>query len=192
MKQKKSFSQMFVITLATVLLLVMIVALFFVIPAAGRIYHKVKFCLDDGTVLQTVRVEDGKTAKYKGDLPTQDADSRYTYTFQCWVGEDRVEIVDLSEVKEDMTVYAYFKKEWIKYSLTIPENVSVTKDGTPLTEESAIYYGDEIVISYTETVGHHKTIFKVNGEDVDNGTTITVRGNVEIVYEEELSEESGD
>ncbi len=170
----------------------MFVALFFVIPAAARIFHKVKFCLDDGTVLQTVRVEDGKTAIYKGELPTQDADSRFTYEFSCWVGEDRVEIVDLSEVKEDMVVYAYFKKEWIKYSLSVPEHVGVTKDGAPLTQDSVIYYGDEIVISYTETAGHHKTVFKVNGEDVDNGATITVRGNVEIVYEEELAVESGD
>lgn len=182
MTQKKSFSKSLALSLALILVLPMIAL---IVSACGsKTYHKVTFYDEDKeTILRYVKVEDGKTAKYTAELPTKAGDQTYRFVFKNWVDENGV-LADLTDIQEDKSVYASYRQEYVEYTLTKPAQVTVRKGGSALANGDTLHYGDEIVITYTETAGKHMTAFKLNGDNIKNGTLYMVKGNVEIVYQE--------
>ncbi len=71
-----------------------------------------------------------------------------------------------------------------EYSIgQIPTQVTVTRNGHTLSSNEAIYYGDQLNISYTESEGHHKETFAVNGAEYASGVWV-VKGDLSIEYTE--------
>ncbi len=69
-----------------------------------------------------------------------------------------------------------------EYSIgTIPSQVTVTRNGHTLSSNEAIYYGDQLSISYRETEGYHKDTFSVDGAELV-GNVYVVKGNINITY----------
>lgn len=71
------------------------------------------------------------------------------------------------------------------YSVTFGNGVSVLNGSTNVTSGEQVSYGTSLVVSYTLTDGYKLTSFQVNGVDTENNATITVTGNIEIVFAEE-------
>ena len=73
-----------------------------------------------------------------------------------------------------------------EYSIgTIPEEVSVIRNGHSLSSNETIYYGDELVITYKLWEDCTLNEFSVTGAEFIHGTenTYKVMGNTEIVYD---------
>lgn len=78
----------------------------------------------------------------------------------------------------------------IEYSLgTIPSGVTVRRNGSTLSSNATIYYGDSLTISYTLPSGMKLTSFKVNNQNFTNGGTLSVTGNVNITFTYEKVED---
>ena len=74
-----------------------------------------------------------------------------------------------------------------EYSIgQIPTQVTVTRNGHTLSSNEAIYYGDQLTISYTESEGHHKDTFSVDGAEFAGGVWI-VKGDLTISYTEAIN-----
>lgn len=81
----------------------------------------------------------------------------------------------------NVTVYAEFEK--IPYSITIPNEVMVKREGTILTNSDKVYIDDVLTITY-DSPAHFETIVKVNNTPIASGNTFTVEtANVVITYE---------
>ncbi len=71
-----------------------------------------------------------------------------------------------------------------EYSLgNIPSQVTVKRNNKVLSSTDAIYYGDQLEISYTESEGHQKETFSVDGAELVGGVYV-VKGNLTIEYTE--------
>lgn len=181
MERKKSWKKSLALALAAVFMLPVIAI---IVSACGdKVYHKVTFYSDDRqTVLGYVKVEDGKEAKFR--TPTKESGKKLYFEFVNWVDEEG-NVADLTEVKEDMVVYATFVEKYVPYHLTKPAQVTVVREGDALQDGAEIHYDDKLRISYTASAGYVVTTFQVNGEDFTSGNNFVVKGNVEIVYREE-------
>lgn len=144
--------------------------------------YKVVFMSEDKTQKLGEVVVDYNTSATFSE-PTKESDNTFNYLFSGWVNS-KGETVDLGSIKDNLTVYASFESEYIKYSLTVPSGVTVLRDGEPLSSESEIHFGDELIISYTETAGFHMTKFSINGNSVENNASFVADGNVVIEYQE--------
>lgn len=185
MEQKRSFAKAFALALAVVVLLPVMALL--VSACGGKkpadVYYTVTFYSDDRTtVLSSVKVKEGEDAVFTG-TPTKTANNRYYYEFKYWLDENNVQ-ADLTAVKSDFSVYAYFEQKYVMYTLTKPAQVTVTRGGSSLQNGNVLRYGDSIIVSYTVTPGKRMSDFKVNGVKASNNSRHDVRGNVEIVYQE--------
>ena len=70
----------------------------------------------------------------------------------------------------------------------IPEQIEITNANGLLSEGDYVTYGEELTIRYIESIGYHKTVFKINGQEVNaESYTFNVQGNVTIEYEEALT-----
>ena len=56
-------------------------------PPVGPKIFTIRFLNWDGTVLETVEVEEGQTPVYGGTEPTKESDETYNYTFNGWLPE---------------------------------------------------------------------------------------------------------
>jgi len=56
-------------------------------PPVGPKIFTIRFLNWDGTVLETVEVEEGQTPVYGGTEPTKESDDTYDYTFNGWLPE---------------------------------------------------------------------------------------------------------
>jgi hypothetical protein len=56
-------------------------------PPVGPKIFTIRFLNWDGTVLETVEVEEGQTPVYGGTEPTKESDETYDYTFNGWLPE---------------------------------------------------------------------------------------------------------
>ena len=68
----------------------------------------------------------------------------------------------------------------IKGKLTIPEGVTVTRNGVQLTEKDYVIGGDLLIISVEKSAGESKYLY-ANGTEVESGSTYTVPENENVV-----------
>ncbi len=124
--------------------------------------YLITFVNEDGTVLQSIEVEYGKTPEYEGDDPTKEADAQYSYSFAGWDKE-------IVEVTGDATYTATYNQSVNKYVITF-----VDEDGTEL-QSSEVEYG-----KMPEYTGEEPT------KDADEQYTYTFDG-----WDPELTEVTG-
>ena len=145
--------------------------------------------IDKETVLHIDEVQYNQYASYDNDnAPTKPADKIYKYEFNGWVDESG-KAVDLESTRivSDLDLYASFKSVYIEYTISnIPEQVSIKKNNEYLTSTSTLHYGDEITITYEETIGQEMQIFNVTGAKQVEGSEnqYIVTGNLAVTYEE--------
>ena len=76
------------------------------------------------------------------------------------------------------------------YNITFNDGVFVLKDNISIGNNTKVPVGTSLVVGYTLTDGYKLTSFTVNGVETENNSTITVTGDIEIVFAEE-EESSG-
>ena len=89
--------------------------------------YVVRFLNEDGTELQSSELEYGATPEYKGETPTKDATSQYTYTFAGWDSE----IADVTGAKDYTATYTPSTNKYVVRFLN--------DDGTELQSEELDY-----------------------------------------------------
>ena len=88
----------------------------------------IEFYDDDGTLLQSSKIDICSMPEYKGVTPTKQADAQYTYTFKGWTP-------DISRVTGDATYTATYTKTTNEYTVKF-----VDEDGTEL-QSGKVAYG---------------------------------------------------
>ena len=86
--------------------------------------YTVRFLNEDGTELQSSKVEYGVVPTFEGDAPTKDADAQYSYVFAGW---DK----NIVAVTEDATYVATYEKATNRYEVKF-----YNEDGTELQSET--------------------------------------------------------
>lgn len=81
--------------------------------------------------------------------------------------------------EQDNTIAVSTKK--LEFKITIPTEVTVKRGEEILTNDSTIYYGDELEITY-ESPEQNSTTVAVNGAAVLSGAKVTVTEDVNITY----------
>ena len=81
--------------------------------------------------------------------------------------------------EQDNTIAVSTKK--LEFKITIPTEVTVKRGEEILTNDSTIYYGDALEITY-ESPEQNSTTVAVNGATVLSGAKVTVTENVNITY----------
>ena len=69
--------------------------------------YTITFANWDGTILQTIQVEEGQTPVYTGETPTRPSDEQYNYTFNGWSPT-------ITEAIQDITYTAQYTEEIIE------------------------------------------------------------------------------
>ena len=137
-------------------------------------YYKVTFKNYDGTLLQEVTVEEGKTAVYSASTPTKPSTPTHTYTFTGWDGSlenitsDCVRIAQFSETQVKFTVSFKNYDDTLLYETYVESGKTATYMGpTPVRPETNEY-------SYTFSGWDHSlenvTTYSYNKE----GTVLSV------------------
>ena len=96
--------------------------------------YTVSFRNEDGSLLQEVQVEYGKTPAYTGEIPAKAKDVQYSYTFAGW---DR----EFATVTGNAAYTATYTKELNKYTVTFKN------DNGSILQQSAFDYGTMPVYS---------------------------------------------
>ena len=93
------------------------VMLVFLLPACGEKVYTVSFYDENKTLIETVKVEEGKAANI--ETPTKEPTTYLVYNFTNWSFEDGEDATEaLSSVSSDLAVYANFVEEDRCYSVT--------------------------------------------------------------------------
>src|SRR5574344_2447099 len=95
--------------------------------------YTVTFVDEDGTKIATSTVDYGTSAKVPKD-PTKVATAQYTYTFAGWFNENGNQIIDFSDIENDMTVTARYIATTNKYTVTFAD-----EDGTEIATSTVDY-----------------------------------------------------
>src|SRR5574344_589931 len=95
--------------------------------------YTVTFADEDGTEIATSTVDYGTSAKVPKD-PTKVATAQYTYTFAGWFNENGNQIIDFSDIENDMTVTARYIATTNKYTVTFAD-----EDGTKIATSTVDY-----------------------------------------------------
>jgi len=128
------------------------------------ITYEVKFVNYDGTVLQTVEVEEGATPEYTGETPTKAATAQHSYTFAGW----------------DATIVAATAN--VTYTATFTETVnnytvSFNTDGGSAVEAQTVPYGTTAsgLNALTSTKEGYKFVgwTLANGDAIPENATVT-------------------
>ncbi len=119
-------------------------------------------------------------------LPTP---TRAGYTFNGWytattggtkIGNGGASYTPTAAI----TLHAQWTR--INYKLTLTKSdtgvtVSVTRNGTALSNNATIYYGDSLTVTYTVTAGYEILTHTINGSNFTSPATVSVTGNTEVV-----------
>ncbi len=100
--------------------------------------YTIQFVNEDGSVLQSGEIEEGKVPTYVGETPTKAATAEYTYTFSGWDKE-------IVAANEDATYTAQFTA--VKNQYTV---IFKNEDGTVLVTMENVEYG--ATVAYPETI----------------------------------------
>src|SRR5574344_2492422 len=95
--------------------------------------YTVTFVDEDGTEIATSTVDYGTSAKVPKD-PTKVATAQYSYTFAGWFNENGNQIIDFSDIENDMTVTARYTATTNKYTVTFAD-----EDGTKIATSTVDY-----------------------------------------------------
>ncbi len=111
------------------------------------VYYKVTFKNYDGTILQEVNVEEGKTATYSGPTPTRSNTPEFTYTFTGWdeslenITSDCVRIAQYAQSNVEYTVKFYSEDNQLLYTDVVYYQQTATYYGeTPTKAPNSAYY----------------------------------------------------
>ena len=98
--------------------------------------YKINFYDEDGiTLLNSIALSYGETAKYNNALPTKQSNEKYDFTFEKWVTEiNGTTEANLDFITKDINVYAKYTFKLRKYLVTF-----VDQDGSILKEELVEY-----------------------------------------------------
>ena len=138
--------------------------------------YTVTFKNEDGSVLQEVKVEYGKTPAYTGVTPTKAADVQYSYTFAGW---DKAFAV----VNGDVTYTATYTEQLNSYTITFKnENGAILQQSAFEYGTMPVYSGETPVKASTAHAtytfaGWSPELTKVSGETVYTAVyTSTING----------------
>lgn len=98
--------------------------------------YKINFYDEDGiTLLNSIALSYGETAKYNNAFPTKQSNEKYDFTFEKWVTEiNGTNEANLDFITKDINVYAKYTFKLRKYLVTF-----VDYDGSILKEELVEY-----------------------------------------------------
>jgi hypothetical protein len=117
--------------------------------------------------------------KYTGTLWDGSGESEWPLTTTS-TGPDSHDNTWTMGANRTITVYA----EKDTYTLTITNgtgySIKVTRNGSALSNNATITYGDVLTISVTAQTGYNTPTLKVNGSSFNSGSTHTVTGAVNI------------
>src|SRR5574344_1422172 len=143
--------------------------------------YTVTFVDEDGTKIATSTVDYGTSAKVPKD-PTKVATAQYTYTFAGWFNENGNQIIDFSDIENDMTVTARYIATTNKYTVTFAD-----EDGTKIAT-STVDYGTSAEVpndpakaataqyTYTFAGWYDENNQQVTDfSDIENDMTVTAR-----------------
>lgn len=111
----------------------------------------------DGTVLQTLQVEYGRTPSYTGSTPTRATTAEYTYTFSGWnpsvgaITSNTEYVAQFTATKRKYTITASGTNGSVSGGGTYEYNSSVTLTATPNTGYKFVKWSDGITTA-TRTV----------------------------------------
>ena len=91
--------------------------------------YTVTFVDEDGTELQSSKVEYGQRPAYNGETPTKESTAEFDYTFAGWTP-------DIASVTGDATYTATYTETRRSYTITF-----VDEDGTTVLQSSEVEYG---------------------------------------------------
>ena len=142
---------------------------------------------DKTTLLESKTVEYGSSATTEN--PTKEATAQYTYTFEKWLNKADDTDANLSNITENIDVYAKYTETINKYTITFYDEDGITKLG-----ESTVDYGSNATAPVTPTktgIGHiytfEKWVTEVNGEIEDDLSNVIANRNVYATYKDELA-----
>ncbi len=144
-----------------------------------------------------VTVPAGVTVSYKGQSLTETFNAEYgsSITVSYTISENHhlEKFMINGEDAENgvsITVTDAISIEFVEasnaFTVTVPEGVTVTYDGTEYTENFEAENGKQITVSYNLSTGHHLDRFTINGENAENGASITVNGAIVIDFAEAI------
>ncbi len=92
--------------------------------------YTVTFCNEDGTTLQSVKVKKGNTATYSGSTPKKAYDADNHYTFSKWLSSVGGSAATLTNITQDMKVYAGYTATAHSYTGKVTTEPDCTAEGT--------------------------------------------------------------
>ncbi len=89
--------------------------------------------------------------------------------------EDEWKAIEIGERNEALlSANIHYSDQPHKYYVTIPEHVTVTRNGETLTDGAEVFVGDELTINVAVPDGYVLDYFTVNYREFENGGTYTV------------------
>ncbi|MBQ2445980.1 MAG: heparinase II/III family protein, partial [Oscillospiraceae bacterium] len=98
------------------------------LPEKPLITYTLSFRDSDGSLLQSLTVEEGTAAVYTGKIPTKTYDENAHYSFAGWI-DSKGNPVDLSKITEDLTLFPYFRSANHTLTLITKEEATCTQSG---------------------------------------------------------------
>ena len=98
-----------------------------------------------------------------------------SYEFEKWVDAEG-NLVVVNAIDEDTSVFAYYKTNLQAFSLTVSDDVVVSKGNYILNSENILFFGDVLTVSCADPT---KDIY-INGTKVENNHTFEVTNNIVI------------
>lgn len=134
------------------------------------------------TIGRALNIDDGKIRDVKTLYGRSEIYNTYGFNDKLWKFNNNALPTLISSEGVANSVKNAFSRTYV---VTIPNNVTVTRNNVPLADGDIVNKGDILVISYEESPKFSMTKFTVNGNTFENGGVYNVGSQkVEIEYEE--------